>query len=187
MSIIARIVTATVLLSATACVDAELPSETAGLAGETSDADGSSDDGADDDAGDPPPSETPPTDGGPLASWLADGNYLAWAAESDVHASTGPHGSAGVRTFVNAKLFDSLAAGSDEHPVGAATVKELYGSSGVTGYAVLVKVEAGRGSTRWYWYERVGSTTYADGIDERLCTGCHAPGADQILTPYPLQ
>ncbi len=184
MSITARLVTALGLLSTADCMEDEMSSTTVAAQGETSESSAAE---ASDDTSDPPVGETPPTDSGPLASWLADGNYRAWAAESDVHPSDGPHGSAGVRTFVNAALFDSLAAGAAEHPVGAATVKELYGGSGVTGYAVLVKVEPGRGSTRWYWYERVGSTTYADGIDERLCTGCHAPGADQILTPYPLQ
>ena len=80
-----------------------------------------------------------------------------------------------------------LATGAASHPVDAAVVKELYDDAEVVGFAVMVKVAPGTGGDTWYWYEVVGSSTYADGVDESLCWGCHEDGADQVLTPFPLQ
>ncbi len=133
--------------------------------------------------------DLPPTQGDALEEWLALGSYKSWAAESKVHMSTGPHGG-NVRTYVNAALFSSLEAGNAMHPQGAATVKELYGGGvdTITGYAVMVKVAPdSAGGEGWYWYERVGGTTYADGTGVGLCSGCHVGGADYVLTPFPLQ
>lgn len=133
--------------------------------------------------------DLPPTQGDALEEWLALGSYKSWAAESKVHMSTGPHGG-NVRTYVNAALFGSLEAGNAMHPQGAATVKELYGGGvdTITGYAVMVKVAPdSAGGEGWYWYERVGGTTYADGTGVGLCSGCHLGGADYVLTPFPLQ
>lgn len=137
--------------------------------------------------GDEPPGDAPPTEGDALQRWLARGDYTAWAAESGVHGSSGPHGSSGVRTFLSDALVASFMADAAEHPLGSAAVKELYSGDAITGFAVMVKVEAGRGGDGWYWYERVGESTYADGVGERLCTGCHGAGADQVRTPWPLQ
>lgn len=130
----------------------------------------------------------PPTDGAELLPWLEAGEYLAWAAESGVHPSSGPHGG-GVRTFVNDVLLASLAAGSPSHPVGAAAIKELYGDGGsVIGWAVEVKLQAdSAGGDGWYWYELFGTDLYADGTGEGICTGCHGGGNDYVLTPFPLQ
>ena len=74
-------------------------------------------------------------------------------------------------------------------PVGAAAVKELFGSTGseVLGYAVMVKVEEGTAADSWYYYEDYNGTDYADGIGPGLCTGCHSGGTDYVLTPWPLQ
>lgn len=134
--------------------------------------------------------ELPPIDSADaLEAWLAGGAYKAWAAESKVHASTGPHGG-NVRTYVNAVALGSLAAAQPEHPQDAALVKELYGDSVDTliGYAVMVKTAPqSEGGANWYWYERLDATIYADGPGVGLCTGCHGGGADYILTPYPLQ
>ncbi|MBA3547038.1 MAG: hypothetical protein H0T76_11185 [Nannocystis sp.] len=124
-----------------------------------------------------------------LESWLAGGAYKQWAAESKVHASTGPHGG-NVRTYVNAIALGSLAAQAAEHPQDAATVKELYGDSMDTliGYAVALKTAPqSEGGATWYWYERINATVYGGGLDVPLCSGCHGDGADYILTPYPLQ
>lgn len=134
--------------------------------------------------------ELPPIDSvDALELWLAGGAYKQWAAESQVHASSGPHGG-NVRTYVNAIALGSLAAQQSEHPQDAATVKELYGDSMDTliGYAVTRKTapQSEAGAT-WYWYERVNATVYGGDLDVPLCTGCHAAGADFILTPYPLQ
>lgn len=140
---------------------------------------------SDDDGGEPV-DQLPPTDSAALLPWLEAGSYLAWDRESAIHLSAGPHGG-DVRTYVNAALVASLAAGASEHPVDAAVVKELYDDDEVVGHAVMVKVASGTGGATWYWYERVGSSMYADGVDESLCWSCHQDGADQVLTPFPLQ
>lgn len=134
--------------------------------------------------------ELPPTDSAEqLEAWLAGGVYKSWPAESQIHASTGPHGG-NVRTFVNDALDASLAGAAAMHPQGAATVKELYGggTDTIIGYAVMVKLapDSANGDN-WYWYERLDATVYADGTGVGLCTGCHEGGSDYVLTPYPLQ
>lgn len=134
----------------------------------------------------PAPNQIPPMSDAELRPWLAANSYGAWAAESGVHDSAGPHGN-GVRTFVNEALFDSLAAGNPIHPIDAAVVKELYDGGVVTGYAVMIKVTDGTGGASWYWYEHIGDSVYADGLDVGLCTGCHEDGRDQVRTPFPLQ
>ena len=134
--------------------------------------------------------ELPPIDSAEqLEAWLAGGAYKQWAAESQVHASTGPHGG-NVRTYVNAIALGSLASQQSEHPQDAAVVKELYGGGVDTliGYAVMRKTAPlSEGGANWYWYERIDANVYADGLDVGLCSGCHGAGADYILTPYPLQ
>ncbi|MCY1068675.1 hypothetical protein OV090_28305 [Nannocystis sp. RBIL2] len=131
----------------------------------------------------------PPTDSAEqLEAWLAAGVYESWPAESQLHASAGPHGG-NVRTFVNPALAESLAA-SGTHPQGAASVKELYGdgTDEIVGYAVMVKLAPdSAGGDGWYWYERLDTTVYADDIGVNLCTGCHGGGSDYVLTPWPLQ
>jgi cytochrome c553 len=140
------------------------------------------------DAGGGPVADVP-TDGAAMFTWLQRGEYEAWPAESGVHASTGPHGQ--VRTFINPTLESSLQAESAEHPVGAASVKELYRDAEVFGWAVMVKTQAGTGGESWYWYEVFsttdGSNPVADGNGVGLCAGCHSAGVDSVLTPYPLQ
>lgn len=134
--------------------------------------------------------ELPPIESAELLeAWLAAGAYKQWAVESQVHASTGPHGG-NVRTYVNAIALGSLAAQQTEHPQDAALVKELYGGGVDTliGYAVMRKTAPlSEGGANWYWYERIDANVYADGLDVALCSGCHGGGADYILTPYPLQ
>ena len=100
-----------------------------------------------------------------------------------------------VRTYVNTILFESLAAGAPSHPVGAAAVKELYGSAAeVRGWSVSVKLQpdSARGNG-WYWYERFRGAVYGDGVGAPGCTGCHGndfgpfTSKDFILAPFPLQ
>ena len=131
---------------------------------------------------DPPP----PTDAATLLPWLEAGNYARWDAEAERHPSEGPHFD-GVRTFVNATLLESLEAGSDDHPVGASVVKELYDAGPeVGGWAVMVKVAAGSSVDNWYWYESFQGTTYADATGVDGCGDCHTMGADFIRTTLPL-
>jgi hypothetical protein len=131
--------------------------------------------------------DVPPTGAAALLPWLEAGEYLDWTAESAPHGSAGPHFGT-VRTFVNGPLFDSLTAGSDPHPLDAAAVKELYGDGNeVLGWSVTVKVADGTGGDTWYWLEYYSGTTYADGVGDSLCTGCHEAGTDHVRSPYPLQ
>ena len=122
-----------------------------------------------------------------LVPWLAAESYADWAVESQPHPSAGPHASA-VRTYFNDVLADSAAAGGTEHPIGAASVKELFDADGErSGWAVMVKLELGRGGDGWYWYEGVGAAVYADDTGVALCTGCHSIGIDSVRTGWPLQ
>jgi hypothetical protein len=124
-----------------------------------------------------------------LLEWLESGEYATWQAESGPHASTGPHFGA-VRTFVDPCLAESLEAGSATHPLGAATVKELFGDGdAVLGWSVMIKVADGSGGDTWYWHENYDGTTYADEVGSGLCTGCHGGrgNVDYFLSPWPLQ
>lgn len=155
----------------------------------SNDTGGSSSDGgptgeSDDSGGQEQPSI--PTDGAALLPWLEAGTYLEFDAESGVHPSAGPHGG-GVRTFVNAPLLDSLAAGNETHPLGSGTVKELYSGEAIIGWAVGVKIAEGSGDDTWYWYEWLNDSVIADGVGVGLCANCHSDGVDYVLTPYPLQ
>lgn len=123
-----------------------------------------------------------------LSPWLAAESYASWTAESAVHAATGtsPHGM--VRTFFNDTLVASFDAGNTEHAVGSASVKELYDGAGMrTGWAVMVKTTAGADAASWYWYLENGGSVNADDNGLAQCEGCHSPGVDRVLTPYPLQ
>jgi len=134
--------------------------------------------------------QLPPTEAIALRSWLQEGRYLGWHAESGIHPSGGPHFGR-VRTYLNDVAFDSLASGQSQHPKGAAVVKELYFSgSTVREWAVETKLENdSAGGQNWYWYE--GLRLAGRGL--AACTGCHGSDyldfktKDFILTPFPLQ
>ncbi|MBI2393333.1 MAG: hypothetical protein HYV09_27365 [Deltaproteobacteria bacterium] len=142
------------------------------------------------DTGPSPVEPSVPTTRDALYTWLAAGRYKTFAHESTPHSSAGPHG-APVLVFVNEKLRASLAAGSGEHPQGAAAIKELHSGGAVDGWAVAVKAEASSaGGAGWYWFEIYGSKDPSDALEGRGlpgCTGCHSLGHDYIRTPYPLR
>lgn len=135
--------------------------------------------------------EPVPAGGAALNAFLAAGKYKSWPRESKPHASAGPHPTE-VIAYLNPALEASLRGGAAEHPVGAAAVKELYDAAGkLNGWAVSVKVAAGRAGAGWYWYEVFGTQPdarpVADGAGVPLCFGCHTPGRDYVLTPFPLR
>lgn len=133
-----------------------------------------------------PAAPPPPTDAATLLPWLEEGNYSKWEAEAARHVSAGPHFD-GVRTFVNATLLQSLEAGGDDHPLGSAVVKELYGPGPeIGGWAVLVKVAPGSSVDNWYWYESFDGTEYAAGTGIDGCGSCHGRGVDFVRTTLPL-
>ena len=131
-----------------------------------------------------------PEEGGqPLLDWLEGRGYAMWEAESGLHDSSGPH-FGNVRTYVNDVLLESLEAGNETHPVGSASVKELYGDEmgSVAGWSSMVKLEEdSAGGDGWYWFERFGDSNFADAAGAGACTGCHASGIDFFRTPFPLQ
>jgi len=90
-----------------------------------------------------------PVDSTELFAYLQAGSYLGFVAEPAVHASAGPHSQ--VRSFFNPILADSLAANNSEHPIGAASVKELHNGQGLLGWAVTVKTQAGAAANSWYF------------------------------------
>ena len=69
------------------------------------------------------------------------------------------------------------------YPVGAASVKELVRNGQITGFAVGVKLAAGDAASSWYWYEAVGDSIYADGVNAGVCVNCHVGAArDYVFT-----
>ncbi|MEZ4382342.1 MAG: hypothetical protein R3A79_13405 [Nannocystaceae bacterium] len=138
----------------------------------------------------PDPDQIPPTDSNDaLLTWLGEGSYTEWNAESGIHQSTGPHGGQ-VRTFLNDALYESYVQGLTSHPEGAVAVKELWGNGdNIIGWAVEIKVQADSdGGDGWYWYEKINQSEYGGALGLGLCTGCHSGGGvDYVLTPWPLQ
>jgi hypothetical protein len=119
-----------------------------------------------------PLEQTPPEGRAALDAWLAAGHYRSWACEPTIQNARpgGAHGR-------NRICSNALASGHGQgpYPVGAAAVKELYGAGDQpVGHAVAHKRTAGTRGSDWYWYERTGSTIYADGVGTPLCTGCHS-------------
>lgn len=137
--------------------------------------------------------ELPPAEADGLYAFLKSGEYKSWARESAPHPSRGPH-PVRVIAYFNPTLEASMKrGGKQEHPRGAAVVKELYDGDGrLSGWAAAIKTDArsavGKG---WYWYEVLsvaqGERPVAADKGVPLCYGCHAPGRDFILTEYPLR
>jgi hypothetical protein len=150
--------------------------------------------------------QTPPQGKTAITQWLAQGYYKSWKCEPAVHAqrSPSPHG------FDKVCSNDVISgfSGTGPWPVGAAAVKELYGTLTDTtpnGYAVYLKTadDTTAGGSVWYWYEIVPPSTpqsvaphdatglVADGMGGSgppmtICVSCHgAAGMDPAHTPTP--
>lgn len=109
--------------------------------------------------------QLPPRGDAAIGPWLEAGYYLDWACEPERHGA-GPRGAhRDNRICTNAVL---AAAEGGPFPVGSVSVKELYDGSSIRGFAVGRKLDEG-----WYWYERDGSTLYADSTGAGLCADCH--------------
>ena len=127
-----------------------------------------------------------PIEKGKLFKYLQAGKYKNFKKERSIHRSVGPHEN--VRVFINPTLEKSMKAANKNHPVGSASVKEMYKDNKPFGWAVMVKTESGNGGNGWYWYE-VTSTTdsskiFAEGNGATSCVGCHAPGNDYVITKF---
>lgn len=144
----------------------------------------------------PPPasegSDRVPTTTEELFAYLVRADYRALEHESSVHPSAGPHGGS-VLSYVNSILGASLGSGATAHPIGAASIKELYSGDQrtLTGWAVSVKTAVeSAGGQGWYWREFFSTsdpTQSIGGQGSSACVGCHAAGLDYVLIPYPLQ
>jgi hypothetical protein len=144
---------------------------------------------AEDAAGAPDPTQTPPSGAAALATWLAAGHYLAWHCEAAGHPARGASAHGRNRICNNAALH---AATGDRFPVGAASVKELLDADdAIVGYAVARKDAAGTDGGNWYWFERFGTTIYADGPGtgggaRTICVDCHSRATrDFVFTVVP--
>ena len=137
--------------------------------------------------------EIPPVNGDEIFEWLKAGNYKGWTHESEAHRSVGRH-SVTVIAYLNDLLNNSLASNDEaQHPKGSSAVKELFNEENqLNGWAVYVKTDSdSKNGSNWYWYEIIGTTpesyVVADGEGVGQCVGCHAPGKDFVLIPYPLR
>lgn len=140
--------------------------------------------------------QTPPQGATALEAWLATGVYKQWDCEPEPHAARSPSPHGFNRICTNSAIAVN-AAGTDDWPVGAAAVKEIFESATDTapiGYAVYLKTKAdSAGGANWYWYE--GQPGHADvvidgmgdsGLPMTVCVGCHsAAGADAAHLPTP--
>jgi hypothetical protein len=126
---------------------------------------------------DPGTPQRPPQGQAAIEAWLAAGHYLAWRCESAISPPrlNGAHGRH--RICTNSIL---LGSAGPIHPVGAASVKELFdGNDRPNGFAVGIKVAPGMSDLTWYWYERTGtsptSRPVADDVSAQMCgPSCHA-------------
>ncbi len=127
------------------------------------------------------PSESPvPSNPDDLLAFLQAGKYARFAAEPAPHPSTGPHGT--VRTFANAILTESISRGDASHPIGSASVKEIFRGTDRIGWAVLVKVDADSAAGNgYYWYEYADGAVAAEGRGFSVCVDCHSHSTDDFV------
>lgn len=116
--------------------------------------------------------QTPPQGQAAMQAWIAEGHYKTWRCETAI-SSPRPNGAHGRNRVCTNDVLSATTAGAN--PVGSASVKEIYGAGDTpTGHAVSLKVAAGATGASWYWYERLGTSVVADGINVGSCAGCHA-------------
>jgi len=137
-------------------------------------------DGADDESGMATDSVSIPIDD--IAGWIATGEYQSWQS-GELHPTLGNH-FGNVLAHFSPSLVESLEAGNELHPVGAAAVKELYGYEGkeVLGHAVIVRTGEGTTSKDWYWYELYEGEIFADSHGDADCSLCHSGGVDFVIS-----
>ncbi len=140
-----------------------------------------------------------PTNKDDLFAFVKAGKHKSWTRESEMRLTNAPHGTY-VITYLNAILEASMKNGNDVHPVGSASVKEMFrDDKSPFGWAVSVKAKPDSdGGKGWYWYETL-STTDPNAIPKRgtrtgegfgagMCIGCHRRfGTDFVASDYPLK
>jgi hypothetical protein len=131
-----------------------------------------------------------------LTAWLQTKKYTTgnWQCETAPHPmrSPSPHG---MQNRICSNMQVSTHATTDEYPVGASSVKELFGTdtTKIVGYAVTRHFMAGKGGDSWFFYETVPASSLAphdssgtvafgagsSGAPKTVCVGCHsAAGSD---------
>lgn len=108
-----------------------------------------------------------------VLTWLRAGLYTSWHCELEPHPPRMPSPHAQNR-ICNNDALQLAADGAGPYPVGSASVKEIYGDTGVRLFAVYRKVEAGGGGDTWYWYEGIEGRTDTNAVGSDRCTGCHS-------------
>ncbi len=144
--------------------------------------------GADTDAEAPVDLEVP-DEPDALHEWVLGDEYRAWPSWSSVEPTGGL---GGARVYLSPALYDSLMSGAEQHPVGAAAVRELYGEDleTITGYAVVTRVDEDASADAWLWFEVFSPEPDATpATAERAapgCVGCHQQAVDFIQSALPL-
>lgn len=97
-------------------------------------------------------------------------------------ADGGPHGSF-IDLYVNDVMADAIDSGDSlsAWPEGSLIVKDGWNDADGDDLKFITLMEKRSGSS-WFWaeYEPDGSVAFA-GLDESVCTNCHASGEDSVL------
>lgn len=141
------------------------------------------------DTGGPHDGQALPVEPQAIERFLREGAYESWHAWSAVGPTLGTRGA---RVYLNAALAESLAAGNEVHPLGAAAVRELYADDFETlvGYSALAKVDASAQPESWFWLEvldvEAGWKPAVSGVGAERCVGCHGQSIDYVRSVLPL-
>lgn len=121
--------------------------------------------------------QTPPEGDSAMQAWLDEEHHTDWTCQPEIGPGVEPSPHGRRRICHNDALVNALSG--EPLPVGSAVVKEIYDDNDErTGTAVLVKAEDGTTGESWYWYERTGVFTVADGRNALGCVGCHEGAAN---------
>jgi len=128
--------------------------------------------------------QTPPiSSAAAIEAWLQAGSYKNWACEAQAQAPRAGSGHTPAR-ICSSPLLE--LQGDGNFPVGAASVKELFSNGQLNGYALGVKVQAGNSADSWFWYERIGSSTFANSTAAAICENCHRTAPrDRVFVTVP--
>ena len=121
------------------------------------------------------------------ADFRTNSGYRTWA-HNDVHWV--PALKIFGASYLDATLTKSVAANATNHPVGVASVLELYADAGgqlLNGWAVLAKASTAADASGWLSYEvqktagqfSGAPTVYALGA--QACATCHTPAPAYII------
>src|SRR5881394_482646 len=97
--------------------------------------------------------QTPPTtgDASAMKAWLDAGHYKTWQCEPEAHAARGPSMHGMNRACSNDLVSAFTGKGTDERPIGSASVKEFWNEGKVIGRAAYVKTaDKSNGGDPWF-------------------------------------